>query len=58
MTDRHPHEVMVEALRKLHDCSDVLRAIAAASRLLVDQVDALELLVMELARQAADKEEG
>jgi hypothetical protein len=53
--DQHPHEMMASALRKLHDCSDVLRAIAAASRLLVEQLDRIELDIMELARIAADK---
>ncbi len=55
MTDQHPHEMMASSLRKLHDCSDVLRAIAVASKLLVEQLDQVELEIMELARLAANK---
>jgi hypothetical protein len=52
--DRHPHELLQAALQRLHDCSDVLRAIAAAARLLVEQLDLIELDIMELTRLAAD----
>jgi hypothetical protein len=55
MTDQHPHDLLAEALRRLHDVADVLTAISAASRLLIEQLDRIELEIMQLAKQAADK---
>jgi hypothetical protein len=53
MTDR-PHDLLAESLRRLHDVADVLTAISAASRLLIEQLDQVELEVMALAKMAAD----
>jgi hypothetical protein len=54
-SDDNPHNTMAAAMRKLHDCSDVLRTIAVASKLLVEQLERIELDIMEFARIAADK---
>jgi hypothetical protein len=48
--------IVEAALHKLHDCSDVLRALSVASKLLADQIEYLEVDILELARLAADKD--
>jgi hypothetical protein len=46
-------------IRRLHDIRDVIRAIAAASRLLDEQFERIEADVLDLMRQAAaDKHPG
>jgi hypothetical protein len=59
MTDENPaHQVLADALRRLHDTDDVLTAVGAACRLLREQLEALESELLELARLAADKRPG
>jgi hypothetical protein len=40
-----------DVLRRLHDCSDVLRAISVASKLLVEQIELIADEVITLAKQ-------
>jgi hypothetical protein len=56
--DRTAEDVLRAALRRLNDASDVLVAVAAASRLLVESLDSLQLEIMELGRRAEDAESG
>jgi hypothetical protein len=53
---RHPHDLLESALRRLHDAADVLAAISVASRLLVEQIDALEGDIIALTKMATDGE--
>jgi hypothetical protein len=58
--DRTAEDVLRAALQRLNDASDVLVAVAAASRLLVESLDSLQLEIMELGARAegAESDEG
>jgi hypothetical protein len=44
-----------EALRRLHDIRDVIRAISVAARLLDDHIEAVESEMLDLLRRPSDK---
>jgi hypothetical protein len=44
-----------DVLRRLHDCSDVLRAISVASKLLIEQIELITDEVIMLARLAEER---
>jgi hypothetical protein len=54
--DRLARDLERAILRRLHDTNDVLVAVAAAARLLSEQIDLVVLEVMELARRAEEGE--